>query len=194
MMKKIGWVVLVTGVMGAMVSASASEYGCTVLLCLSNTQGPKAVAECRPPVDRLYRDLHEGRPFPTCDEANQTGQGGNYAEPVNDPYDPCPAPLQVADHQAMVVQGAPRAPASSSRFQSTVFDIVGSPQPSERTTDTGMAGPRACVGESVGSYRVGGAEDGYLVTVFHQVLWQPAQSPRAIDVFNQNKLVQRVRW
>ena len=194
MKRKIGWAVLMTGVMGAMVPAGASEYGCTVLLCLSNPQGPKAVAACRPPVDRLYRDLHEGRPFPQCDEANQTNKGGNYAEPVSDPYDPCPAPLQVAENQAVVVQGAPRTAASSSHFQSTVFDIVGSPQQSARTTETGMVGPRACVGESVGSYPVGGAEDGYLVTVFNQVLWQPAQSPRAIDVFNQHKLVQRVRW
>ena len=42
------------------------DYGCTVLLCLANPNGPKAVAECVPSINRLYNDLAHGRAFPTC--------------------------------------------------------------------------------------------------------------------------------
>jgi hypothetical protein len=51
-------------------TAKASEYGCTVLLCLANPAsngGPKGVAECVPPIEQLYTDLAKGRPFPPCD-------------------------------------------------------------------------------------------------------------------------------
>jgi hypothetical protein len=71
----------------ASANAQASQYGCTVLLCLSNPAGPTAVAECVPPIRQLWRDLARGRPFPTCEEAN----GSALAGLVTEPYDPCPA-------------------------------------------------------------------------------------------------------
>jgi hypothetical protein len=67
-------------------NVQASQYGCTVLLCLSNPAGPTAVAECVPPIRQLWRDLARGRPFPTCEEAN----GSALAGLVTEPYDPCP--------------------------------------------------------------------------------------------------------
>ena len=67
-------------------NAQSSQYGCTVLLCLSNPAGPTAVAECVPPIRQLWRDLARGRPFPTCEEAN----GSALAGLVTEPYDPCP--------------------------------------------------------------------------------------------------------
>lgn len=67
-------------------SVWASQFGCTVLLCLSNPAGPTAVAECVPPIRQLWRDLARGRPFPTCEEAN----GSALAGLVTEPYDPCP--------------------------------------------------------------------------------------------------------
>lgn|GEM_PF-738566 len=63
----------------------ASDYGCKVLLCLSNPNGPTAVSECRPPIERLWDDLHHGRPFPSCEEGSPAVAklGLSY-------YDPCP--------------------------------------------------------------------------------------------------------
>lgn len=68
----------------------ASEYGCTVLLCLSNPDGPKAVAECVAPINRLFRDLARGRPFPSCELASGPN-GRSWAQAAVSVYDPCPA-------------------------------------------------------------------------------------------------------
>ena len=67
--------------------ASASDYGCRVLLCLANPAGPTAVSQCVPPITQLWRDLARTppRPFPTCDEARPA-----YAEQTTTYYDPCP--------------------------------------------------------------------------------------------------------
>ena len=46
--------------------ALASDYGCQVLLCLSNPGGPTQYGACAPPIYRLWRDLALGRSFPTC--------------------------------------------------------------------------------------------------------------------------------
>ena len=35
-------------------SAYADDWGCQVMLCMSNPAGPMAVAECVPPMQRLY--------------------------------------------------------------------------------------------------------------------------------------------
>lgn len=68
--------------------AQADEYGCQVLLCLSNPSGPMAESECRPPIERMLRELAQKRPppFPRCEEA----QGKASAVPGSSPYEPCP--------------------------------------------------------------------------------------------------------
>jgi hypothetical protein len=67
---------------GTVAPAKADDYGCQVLLCLSNPAGAMAVAQCVPPITKLYEDLAKGRPFPTC-----TGGGGvETSAPVYDPY------------------------------------------------------------------------------------------------------------
>lgn len=47
--------------------AHADEWGCQVILCLSNPGGPEQYSECVPPIERLWRALRHGDPFPTCD-------------------------------------------------------------------------------------------------------------------------------
>lgn len=66
-------------------SANASEYGCKVVLCLSNPNGPRAVSECNPPINQLERDLAKGRSFPTCEEAGSNTEVKHGYEP----YIPC---------------------------------------------------------------------------------------------------------
>ncbi len=49
--------------------ARADDWGCQVMLCLSNPGGPEQYAECVPPIERLWAALRDGDPFPTCDRA-----------------------------------------------------------------------------------------------------------------------------
>lgn len=45
----------------------SSDWGCQVLLCLSNPKGPEAVSECVPPIERLWEALWNGDGMPSCD-------------------------------------------------------------------------------------------------------------------------------
>ena len=189
-MKKL---LVIVAVLAATSAADASEYGCKVLLCLANPAsngGPKGVAECAPPIDRLYDDLRRGRAFPTCDLADGNN-GASYARPVYDPYDPCPVPLQPVTVETIVVQGQPKG---SSFLTSGQPQMSGVRSGTGRNTGYASAGPRACVGKFVAEYRVGSRDDAYVVQVFDRVVWQQPQNPNAIDVFVDGKWSQRVRW
>jgi hypothetical protein len=61
--------------------ARADDWGCQVLLCLSNPGGPTQYAECIPPIQRLWNELAKGRAFPTC-----TGVGFRASSPGYQPY------------------------------------------------------------------------------------------------------------
>lgn len=54
--------------------AHADDWGCEVLLCLSNPAGPTAVGECVSPIKKLWRHLAKGRSFPKC----SMGGSGNH--------------------------------------------------------------------------------------------------------------------
>jgi hypothetical protein len=85
--------ILISSLLSSMVFASvgyASEWGCQVLLCLSNPAGPEAVSECVPPIEKLWDALEDGDPFPNCDEMGSSGSSnygnhvwasGNYCHP-----------------------------------------------------------------------------------------------------------------
>ena len=62
-------------------SARASDWGCQVLLCLSNPGGPTEYAECAPPIHKLWRELAKGHPFPTC-----SGAGIKASRPRYEPF------------------------------------------------------------------------------------------------------------
>ncbi|PTB19062.1 hypothetical protein C9I57_18555 [Trinickia symbiotica] len=55
--------------------ARADDWGCQVILCLSNPGGPEQYSECVPPIERLWRALRHGDPFPTCDFGAGGSQG-----------------------------------------------------------------------------------------------------------------------
>lgn len=61
--------------------AHADNWGCEVILCLSNPGDPTQFAECRPPIQKLWRHLARGRSFPTC-----SGVGFQSSRPGYDPY------------------------------------------------------------------------------------------------------------
>ncbi|WP_408580426.1 hypothetical protein [Burkholderia ubonensis] len=186
--------------------ASASDFGCTVLLCLSNPAsngGPKGVAECVAPITKLFDDLAHFRPFPTCDFADGN-DGSSYAKQLTDAYDPCPAPLKAAVRRSWVAEGKRNGkkpqwqmgPWGGYVYNSAdLYDMTVKPQQSEALLFGGS--PQACVGNAVGSFTVGNSNsdfDPYTVTVYDKVMWQPYQSPRAIDIYIDNKFYQRVHW
>src|SRR5438477_12898590 len=72
------------------IPAPTHDWGCEVLLCLANPEGPTAAAACVPPIHRLWHELARGHAFPTC--AMATGPGGrSYAVRTNNFYDRCPS-------------------------------------------------------------------------------------------------------
>lgn len=62
--------------------AHASDWGCQVLLCLSNPGGATQYPACVPPITKLWKQLSIGGAFPTC-----TG-GGISKTKVNNLKDP----------------------------------------------------------------------------------------------------------
>lgn len=61
--------------------ARSDDWGCQVLLCLANPGSPTEYAECRPPIERLWSHLAEGRSFPIC-----SGVGYMASKPRYEPY------------------------------------------------------------------------------------------------------------
>ena len=55
--------------------AHADDWGCQVILCLSNPSGPEKYSECVPPIEKLWDALRHGDPFPTCDFGAGGSQG-----------------------------------------------------------------------------------------------------------------------
>jgi hypothetical protein len=55
--------------------AHADDWGCQVLLCLSNPGGPEQYGTCVPPIEKLWSALRHGDPFPTCDFGAGGSQG-----------------------------------------------------------------------------------------------------------------------
>lgn len=61
--------------------AHADEWGCQVILCLSNPGGPTQYSECRPPIQKLWSALAKGHSFPRC-----SGAGFRSSRPGYEPY------------------------------------------------------------------------------------------------------------
>jgi hypothetical protein len=57
--------------------AHADDWGCQVLLCLSNPGGPEQYSACVPPIEKLWVALRHGDPFPTCDFGSGGLQGAS---------------------------------------------------------------------------------------------------------------------
>jgi hypothetical protein len=42
------------------------QWACEVAMCVSNPDGPTAVAECAAPIRKLHEQLARGKPVPRC--------------------------------------------------------------------------------------------------------------------------------
>ena len=170
-------------------------WGCQVLLCMANPNGPEALIECQPPIERLREHLRHGHPFPSCPQG-----GGAYAKPASSYYDLCPS------ETTELPSGQFGAVASATRLvYSGIGDGGNAAQWIYGGTQTQIL-PKVCVGRRVGQGIVylpaqGGGDRGgpgyqaHIVGYYDQLVVLPAHnSPRVIDVYIDNARYMRVRW
>ena len=188
------------------------DYGCRIVICVGNPSsngGPWAPDTCGPAMDHLMDDLRHGRGWPKCEDSDMTVRQNNT------PYDPCPAGTTAAAAGAWVAEGQRKAGVHLYSGMSD-FALVGTPRPSVADLSSGYAdyGPQACVGRQVGAYEVygdpsgdasavnwrngldGGGYDGdpVTVTVYDHIVWQPPQSPNAVDVYEAGQFQTRIHY
>lgn len=155
-------------------AAHADQYGCTVALCMGNPAGPKAAGgDCPPAIDRLYRDLRRGKPFPTCQSAgNPAAVTGYYAGPVTEWFADCPPGLTAVE--GLVMQAMDRE-----AWRSGMVNVDG----------IGTPGPRACVGKQVDTATTSGEYGslGLPVRVYDRIVVQEPLPRTVIKVFMDGK-------
>jgi hypothetical protein len=176
-------------------AAHADDWGCEVLLCLSNPAGPMAVSQCVPPIKRLYAAIFKLHPdpFPTCAMATSQDGSRSYASvDYNNYYDGCPAGTSALPAGSNAVQGTPAQTFTS--FSVGIGDGAGL-YPS---ADSPL-GRKVCVGKAVGTVNitVGSSSDDsvtYQVGVYDRVAFiDPNVNGFAIKVFMNNNLYRTIR-
>jgi hypothetical protein len=179
-------------------AVSADQWGCEVLLCLSNPAGPTAVKECEPPIHRLWNHLRDGHEFPTCDTAKD-GKSSAYAKLGFNFFDPCPAgtrPLAQGERAVQATMGGGVRAAWKSASVSDVLTGIGDGEGYSFSDRYARPMPLVCVGNQVATTSV--SPDGrswFRVSVYDRVTTlRPQASPRIIDVFMNDTLYRRIRW
>jgi hypothetical protein len=189
--------ILVAATLGG--EAKADDlWGCQVLLCLSNPDGPEAVKECVPPIERLWDELRHGHPFPSCPSG-----GSAYARPTISYYDLCPAGTTelptgqfgaAATAKREVYPGIGDGGAVAQWMYSATYG-------SQTAMDS-----KVCVGRRVGQgvvylltqerdQRGGQSYQAHAVGYYDRlVLLPPHGSPNVIDVYVDDTRYKRVRW
>lgn len=191
-------------------AAHASEWGCQVLICLSDPRGPTTEGQCVDPINRLWDELRKRRPsFPTCDMA--VGPGGrSWAEQGYGWYDLCPDGTVALQKGSNAVQGneqmiaawnaAPMFRKAQIFANSQMAAGIGDGQGyGYNGYDNETLQPKVCVGKLLGNV-TRSVSDGYRtrsvpVGVYDRVvLVNPANSPNLVNVFVDDKLTRIVRW
>jgi hypothetical protein len=188
--------ILVAATLGGEAKAD-DVWGCQVLLCLSNPDGPEAVKECVPPIERLWDELRHGHPFPSCPSS-----GSAYARQTFSHYDLCPA-------------GTTELPTGQFGAAATakwdVYPGIGDGGGVAQWTYSAALGgrtampPKVCVGRRIGQGTVylptqdsgqsGPTYHAHQVGYYDQLILLPARgSPNVVDVYIDNTPYRRVRW
>lgn len=201
MAKGISAVILLVGISATTTVYAEDLWGCEVMLCLSNPGGPTEFAECKPPIEKLWKHLAKGHSFPTCTQANGNDPAKNFVRQTVDAYDPCSLKGLKDAPIGYIAEGSAK-PATTRKTRNAInFTLTKSPVyntggSSGGFKNGGQARTKMCVNNSVGQYAVGGGRnsDGYTVMVFDKVMQQTAQSSRALDVYVDGNLFNRVHW
>jgi hypothetical protein len=190
----------------AAIPTPTRDWGCEVLLCLANPAGPTAVAQCVPPIRRLWRHLSRGRAFPTCTMASGS-QGRSYARRGYRHYDPCPEGTQELGrgHLAELADAAPAATVPTARSGSASSFSPAAPGytyigievgDGYGAFDTeGNAPWKICVAGYRGEREVSSGDSVYSVQLYERIYTSPPHpSPNVIDVYIDDRLWHTVRW
>lgn len=180
-------------------TAKANDWGCEVLLCLSNPKGPTAVEECKPSIHRLWDHLRDGHEFPSCDMA-KSDKGRSYAKQGFDFFDPCPPGTRVLARDEVATRGVTIKSVGFANRDSTlgpIFVGIGGGQgylPWNRFDN--RLRMKTCVGNKIGvTWRSNDGRTRYPVTIYDRIkTLSPYSSPNVIDVFINDAFYQRVRW
>lgn len=172
-------------------SGTASEYGCTVLLCLSHPDGPEAVAQCVDPIRRLRQDLARGRPFPSCEEAS--ADGSTRAQLSNSRYPPCPqGTAELANGEYAMLAG------SISPDVLPVRGIGDGSLAAYSGNEVRTLPAKTCVAHRTGVTQVviGPADSATPIEIglYRDLVQIEATEGVAIDVIIRNQLYRQVRW
>ena len=169
-----------------------APWGCTVLLCLANPNGPTAVSQCVAPIRQLWRDLRRGRPFPTCPMARGP-QGGAFARLGYDAYEPCPPGTTELEPGRQVQAAIVRTQAPSAPDPSALQDPAPTTGPitvSPNSSDLGLAAtsntlpPRVCGGRLIGERMIVDQDAIRIVSIYDELTLLPASSaPQFVEVF-----------
>jgi len=191
--------------------AYADDYGCRVLMCLSNPNGATAEPQCDPPIRKFLEGQAKDpkEPFPSCPEGAPATM-----KPAYRPYDQCPDGTRALDDSIQAIQLPPstfsqlalvsKPPANRPWLNDLPIDV-----PSGVTFLTGIGegsgqnlaarANKVCVGKSLGTltFNVGTQEAPATKTVlvFEQVTtMEPAKSPYVVDVNVGPQLLRSVRF
>jgi len=195
--KVFGAISLVAAMCAAPV-AHAQEWGCEVLLCLANPQGPTALAQCVSPITRLWNALANFQPFPTCDMAGSAAIAkGPYATSSVNYYSACPSGTTALAAGVSVVQGT--SVVNAGKAVSTGIGTGDGLVPGD-TLSTLTLPPKVCVGGSaLGTVTVqqkpGDIFNNISASVYPQVVnLRPLQEGNVINVYVDNALYTQVRY
>jgi len=175
-------------------AAHADDWGCQVLLCLANPQGPTAVAQCVPPITKLWTALAAGHPFPQCSMAG----ADNYAQPVVNYYNNCPAGTSPAAAGQSVIQAT--GPLPSVSYAQSVSTGIGTGEglyPGSQGLSNLTLPPLVCVGGAAqGTTLVSTGGMSFIeATAYPQVVNLPPQeNGNVINVYVNNALYTQVRY
>lgn len=208
-MRFVPYFLLPLALSGILNIAHADEYGCKVMMCMSNPQGPMAEPQCRETIQKFIRGQSKKPkdPHPTCEEAQNTQM-----QIAMRPYDQCPSGTSALglDSEALMLQPAlyvqllqqirpvpgrvwERAVLEMPAGSTTIYTGIGEGDQS--------AGGRnkVCVGNMLGpiSFKAGTDEEPSVrtVSVYDQVTTiAPATAPRVMDIYVDQKLYRSTRF
>lgn len=187
------------------IPAATHDWGCEVLLCLANPNGPTAVPPCVPPIQKLWKALARGHAFPTCTMASGPN-GRSHVRPAHSYYDHCPKgtgelPVgQVAELAATVTPPAPPAPSGvpstyTGAMAGRTYAGIGDGSAYGMPSADGAPPPKVCVAGYRGTRDIWSGDTSVTVHLFDTVYVSPAQaSPRLLDIYIDDAYWQSVRW
>ena len=190
----LAWSFAVSGVVAPL--AHADEWGCQVLLCLSNPKGPTDEKACKPPIEKLWQELAKPNgQFPHCDLAKGPNGSNSWAQPTSNYYDACPAGTTAL---------ADGAEATTPNLGGTVTGIGDGEGVYPYSGDMRMGGAnqtamKVCVSGFQGRKWVMNNNTwpatGSMVNVYQNVVeLKPNGSPKMIEVFIDSQLYRQVRY